>query len=277
MFLDRSDPESATIFTRPPGTEVLNASDLEFDTEAGFELSATRYLNPCWDLELRYMQIDGWRANNLLDLPPGAFGTIGTNPPTFLGAVNGMTIDSSYRSELHSTEATLWRRWNDWLRVGTGFRYVEFSERFHSDIENPISEAAVDFSTRNHLYGAQLATDALLLQRGLMTVELLGKAGIYGTHAKTSASMHQPLDTVLGSTRDTESTVSFVGELTPTTTVRLTDRLTLRSGYQLLWLEGLALAGNQISNTGLAATTSTADTDGGVFAHGATVSLEFTR
>jgi hypothetical protein len=54
---------------------------------------------------------------------------------------------------------------------------------------------------------------------------------------------------------------------------RLNNNVSLNSGYQLLWFDGVALASEQIFATN-AVTGSGIDTDGFVFYHGALISMD---
>ena len=55
----------------------------------------------------------------------------------------------------------------------------------------------------------------------------------------------------------------------------LTDRLSARVGYQLLWLEGVALATDQLDNSNPSIPIATLDNGGGVFYHGGFAGTEF--
>jgi hypothetical protein len=68
--------------------------------------------------------------------------------------------------------------------------------------------------------------------------------------------------------------VGFIGDLNVNLSYRLSDTWRLRTGYNFLWLTGVALAPNQFDFGG----TSTAGTGlnggAGVFLHGANLGLE---
>jgi hypothetical protein len=124
------------------------------------------------------------------------------------------------------------------------------------------------------LYGGQLGADATLWCGDRLTVEGLLKAGIF----HNSAGQNTILDTgvVVVNAADDDDRTAFLGELAFTANYCLTDTLSLRAGYDLLWVETVALAADQIPATnfftggGIAA-------DGGAFYHGAFVGLEYRR
>ena len=104
------------------------------------------------------------------------------------------------------------------------------------------------------------------------------KGGVYG-NASTRRSV---LDNNTfnsgnaGFTLDNHGKIAFVGELAFGSSYRLTDTLSLRASYNLLWLEGVASAGDQfttppspINGAGGNTTISTGPpVGGGAFYHG---------
>jgi hypothetical protein len=69
--------------------------------------------------------------------------------------------------------------------------------------------------------------------------------------------------------------VAFVGEIGITGAYQMTPHIALRGGYQLLWIQGVAIATEQVGATTLL-TRSSIDTGGGEFFHRALAGLEFT-
>ena len=68
--------------------------------------------------------------------------------------------------------------------------------------------------------------------------------------------------------------VGFVGDINYSLVRRLNDRWSLRAGYNLIWLSGVALAPNQFDFS-FTTTSGTQLVDGGsVFLHGANLGLE---
>ena len=71
--------------------------------------------------------------------------------------------------------------------------------------------------------------------------------------------------------------LAFCGEIGITLTYDLTERLSIRGGYQLLWLDGVALASQQplFSLTGPLDDHITTATNGDLFYNGAFAGLEY--
>ena len=69
--------------------------------------------------------------------------------------------------------------------------------------------------------------------------------------------------------------VSFVGEIGLTGVYQWTDHIAFRGGYQVLWVEGIAVASDQLTAVDVLSA-SGINTDGGIFYHGALASIDFT-
>ena len=131
----------------------------------------------------------------------------------------------------------------------------------------------------NHLYGFQIGADAVLLRPTagfhvdtIVRVGVLGNNADQTTRAPVLANFNGFVDQVGASGDET----SFMAELGVRGVFQLTDSWSVFGGYQALWLDGLALAPEQIPVTDLSAPGSAAlNTDGELFFHGATVGLQF--
>ena len=71
-----------------------------------------------------------------------------------------------------------------------------------------------------------------------------------------------------------DSQTSFLGEIGLVGVMEINDTLSVRAGYQVMWLEGIALAPDQITGTDLSAPGSaTVRAENGLFYHGGSVGL----
>ena len=160
-----------------------------------------------------------------------------------------------------------------------GFRYVNIGSDLNiaaSAYPAPYTEnAAYTVHAGNRLFGGQLGGRL----RGTLNrfgLELTGKAGIYGNAADQSQTVvdypNYPL-------RPTTSTlggdVAFMGEINLSGIYRLSDAWSLKAGYNLIWIEGLALAPDQLDfNIATSPSGNQLSTDGGIFLYGANVGIE---
>ena len=121
------------------------------------------------------------------------------------------------------------------------------------------------------LVGASLCS--LLSENCFLTV--WGKAGIYGNDARHQSILRDVNNTV--TTRnysDDHDAAAFLGEIDTRLSLRLTSSAFVRIGYDLLWIEQLALAPEQFQQDAATPDASTR-TDGGVFLRGAYAGFRF--
>lgn len=157
-----------------------------------------------------------------------------------------------------------------------GFRWVELQDnRFFDQNSNNPNANEIDIVNQNQIYGGQLGTDILLWDRGgPLTINSELKAGIYSNRSKSYRErLVSPGGVIppVGTWEDKSNQTAFIGDLGVTAKYRLTDRLAIRGGYQMLWIEGLSLAdayGDRFDDQ------TRLDTSGGLFYHGATVGFE---
>ena len=133
-------------------------------------------------------------------------------------------------------------------------------------------------STTNNLYGFQIGADGKLFERSHFSINGLIKAGAYLNHASelTGVSLAK---TVYESGASTNH-AAFVGEGGMQCKYQVTSAITLKIGYEILWLAGVALAPGQIQETYTIYSPTNVYTRGvnsrsDVLFHGATAGLEF--
>lgn len=247
-----------SVFLRRESTNFAgNFEPFEFGFEAGVDTDIRRRIGNGNHLQVRYFGVDSWS-----DQP---------------ASINGGPAFHNYDSSLHSTEINLRSQRSDWLTLLGGFRWVELQDNrfFNQNTNNPNSNE-IDIVNQNQMYGGQLGTDILLWDRGgPLTVNTELKAGIFSNRAKSYRERlaSPPIGQVpsVGTWEDRSYQTAFVGDLGVNAKYRLTDRLAIRGGYQLMWVEGLSLAdayGNNFDDN------ITIDTTGGLFYYGATVGFE---
>jgi hypothetical protein len=281
VFLDRSDPRSAVLVTdsfAPGGTVLLNADEFNFDAQAGWDiyLARERVFGP-WGIEVNYFNIDGWNASTDPVLSPtGAVVQFAT--PIGNTALPS-TVAGSYASQLYSVEINARRPLCEWLTLLLGFRFLELDESgltISQDIGPGANTANYSIKSQNCLPGFQIGWDSQIPVGRRLVVQAIGKAGIYGNRATNNVAITQTVGAGFGSV-DIAAQTAFVGQLDFAASYAVTDHLSVRGGYQLLWLEGIATAAEQVNVSdpangigGIAATN-------GVFYHGAFVGLEYRR
>lgn len=235
IFLKRDRPVPGTVVgANPAGTRFSSASDFSFDWEPGVDVGLARRFSGGTILEARYFGADSDDTNAFVT--PGNFIGAGFTGP------GGTNFSGKYLSMLDSTEINLRRPVNDWLSLLGGFRWIELKDEMFYKLNGNV--ATGDYEYNNRLYGGQLGASLNFArpQRRLIANAQI-KAGVYGNVADGGIFEYQG-NNFIGSFVDSDTTTAFVGEIDLTLGYRLTNHLVLRGGYQLLWLDRVALAGD---------------------------------
>ena len=257
-----------------PGTTVLTAGSPTFNLQPGVRVLVGWQLDDCNALELLYFGIYNWSAsataagNNNLAIP----GDLGLASLDFFAA-DRMTL--SYRSTLNNAEANYVGSLGGDLSLLGGFRYLSVNETFNirsTDVDTGTSNYHVH--TNNNLYGGQLGARWYQV-RGDWDLMATGKAGIFGNDGSQSQTITDfPSGFFLRDSGNIRGgNVAFVGDINLSAAYYLNDVWTLRVGYNLLWIEGVALAQNQLDFTDTPSSGTTLRT-AGFFAHGVNVGLQ---
>ncbi|MDZ4821794.1 MAG: BBP7 family outer membrane beta-barrel protein [Planctomycetota bacterium] len=244
------------------GTTVLSAADMDGDYGWGYELHARR---PGWDV--RYMQLN--------------FGdTLNGNavaPTLYLQDVYAGPAEFRYHSDLYSLEVTClcfddcdpWRR-------SSGFRYLRLDEQLDFNLVGAY-QPTDRLETTNDLYGWQWGTERAIIDRCDSPFQLhaFGKAGVYYASMDLTNTAFPGL--INDTARDSEGSVAFVGELGFNGSVQVTEQFSLDAGYQVMFIEGVALAGEQATTVNALAVPAVAEINcGGLFYQGFTFGATYT-
>lgn len=250
--------------TSPAGRELLNTSDLRFETEPGFRLGLSRRLSCNWDLEMVYFQADDFDATNTVFHP----GLLTFQAPNFIavadGAVAGMNF--TYNSRLYNTEINLKRHVGPAVVLMGGFRWIELSEEFSGSFVTATAKDAFWITdVNNHMYGFQVGAEVKIWDRGgPLTVLGTGKAGIYSHHVDQTSESPRIDEALVAS----KSHAAFVGELGMMAVYQVSRHVVLRAGYEMLWLNSIALAPEQIDSTDFGSGVAAVNTGGDALYHG---------
>jgi hypothetical protein len=298
-FTDRPivvDPNTNTTF--------LSTSDLDFGFDPGLRATLGMLLYDNRTLEFSYFGLFEEESSSVALAPdPGAFLIF---PDNFAGNVfvDMDRVRARYSSELHSFEVNLpsccgccdqcsdqcgccgaqnqCGRGNlrcrsvEWF---AGFRYLHLGEEFdiaaQRTVGGLIEEGAYNIRTTNNLYGGQLGA-RLRSWVNRFGGELTGKAGIYGYDAEQTQSVTDfPNFALRPTVSNSGGGVAFLGEINLSAFYRLTDVWSVRAGYNTMWIEGLALAPDQLDFNFADATSGAQLNDGGgMFLHGASAGVE---
>ncbi len=280
LYMRRENSSDNLLVERAAGNvSLINASDFDFNYEPGIDLGAIYRYDCDRAVEVRYLWLDDMGAQ--ADFTQAASNvTIFTTPTTnWNGAETG---EFDYATEVQSLEVNLLRNpcGNNWY-WGAGFRYLNLEEEFAGRIEGAGGAVGSDIAweTENDLFGFQLALKgSRQLGCSRFRINSFAKAGLYWAD--------QDADFVVsgagfGSTAtDSNDQAAFVGEAGIDLVYEVRCNVTLKAGYQLLFVDGAALASEQVSTTDQFNTTGVRPmtiNQGSVLFHGLNFGLVITR
>ena len=102
-------------------------------------------------------------------------------------------------------------------------------------------------STTNNLYGVQIGADVKVLEFGRFSLDGVIKIGLFDNYAEQSTGVS--LKKQVQPSQATTNHAAFVSEAGLQLKYQLTKGLALKAGYEVLWLDGVALAPGQIQET----------------------------
>ena len=277
IFLHRSTPQPSLIVETWDSSEtLLDAGDFNFlRWKAGPDISAVRLLEKSRVFDavgFRYFDVQGFQAgSSIVTGDSWRF-------PMSRGTLPNAGIDSVYQSRLYSAELNLHRQSRfDRLTWLAGFRWVGLQE----DLTMTVSlgpggpPAYYTYTTKNNLYGGQIGTNVLVWDRGgPFRLTCSAKAGVFGNPAANQYEIVDSQGTYRLLSADRQTQVAFVGDVGVTAISQLSEHIAVQGGYQLLWVRGAAIAGDQAVVADYT-TGNGISTRGGAFYHGAMASVNF--
>ena len=287
------------------GPIVLSTDDLDMEFADGFRATYSFLVGPSTGLELGYFGTHEWNSTASVTGASDLFTVFSNFGTVFIGPVQGFpqTADAAvfhgidYSSELHNAELNLRRRWvsANCLLHGSylaGLRYTRLNEYFsHNTRVADGGFLDFDLATQNDAIGAQIGTDLFVCVSPRFKVGAEIEGGVYGNNARSLANVRTlEVDDVnpaiqtaahpINNEALSESDVAFIGEASAIAMFRVTPRLTIRGGYTVMFMDGMALASENLnvnqSPFGNVNRSPNLSTNGEVFYHGANAGITWT-
>ncbi len=291
-----------TTFTTP-GTEAFNSDQFRQGMFAGPKLGLM-YRDPSgYGIEVSYFNVFTRSASTtngpddpadwLVMRAPGLFWQTQDFP------YQGMTW--SIATNLYSAEINGRLEISRRVTVLAGVRWLELNDKLvgtlsPADLSAPTWKQSCKFcdlfhvfpggapgdyppfwttSTTNNLYGVQLGVEARIWEFDRFSVEGAIKAGVFDNVASQVTGIS--LQKVVYPASATVNRPAFAGEASVRLKYQVDERLTLKVGYEALWLAGVALAAAQVRETYTGATVSAlgVDTGSNVLFQGITFGVDY--
>jgi hypothetical protein len=270
VVLQRSSSGSQQLLGDPIGNNpVFNAKDFNFPMAGGFSVRGERRGMCGWDVEGVYAQVISFQAARHVAGPVWMDVDGAGNVLPSLG-----DVQAEYKSQLFTGELNLWRHFGERFRLLGGFRALELEEHFSAAGSFPaLGFETVDEDAHNNLYGFQLGADVMLIEWMRLNVNCIAKAGAYSNTCSQNGHVAVQANPPGLFVAANGTHTAFLGEIGLQGTVEITSSLFFRGGYQLMWLDGVALAPDQLAVNNFV-TGAAGLRYGTVFYHGANMGFE---
>ena len=274
LMLWQGNLASQPLLNGPAGVAVLDANQAGTPLSAGPRAGLIFNLDDCYAIEGNYFNVGTFNGN--VFVPAGTYTPIGL-PAVFDPAADS-TATLVTAGRIQSAELN-WRRREccypiTWL---AGFRWVQWDQSLTlaSVPSGGGLEQQINAETDNDLYGGQIGADLNLWNAGgRLTVNGIGKAGVFYNDADQRSSGIDATGTAWGPAVGNADRVAFFGEVGAYATLAVTRWLAWRTGYSCFWLGGVAMPANQLAFVDPTVATAPINTSGSVFLHGVSTGLE---
>jgi hypothetical protein len=259
VWLTRDKPGDRNLTTSDDHF-VLSTEAFHFPLEVGMRLTLGRYLTDCTSIEGGFYGANFWDQRQSTALFPSVSGSGPLSP--YWGTGGGAFDTSAFSNSNQQT--ALWQSNFDsgelgirhWIFPSTsllfGFRYINVDDQLQLSAFNDASNhnagdsAFYRTSTTNNLFGVQTGVEySHELGTRWLFVSVEAKGGAFANAAQQQNVL---FNTATTDSQRSASDVQFASviDLSVGLTVLLGDHCTIRGGYSLLFLDGLALAPDQL-------------------------------
>jgi hypothetical protein len=259
-------------------TPALSVGDFDdFDWKGGPSFVFGYRPTPMDLWELSYFGLQDWNETLSLGSDLSAISL----PPT-LGSLIGGPFDAidilnvTYSSEIHDAEVNyFWHPDRKWLNWMVGFRYFQLDEQFNISAFEVEDLGVYNTRAVNNLYGGQLGCRAHFCTERC-SFSLTGKAGAFGNSVQMQQQIGPEGFPIIRDTNVSQGYWAFVGQVGCSVTYNFARHWYVMGGYDALWLEGVALAPDQLDFSVLDPEAGTRiNHNGSLFLHGAHAGIGF--
>lgn len=281
----------------PLGPIVLSTDDLDFDSASGFRLTLTHQVGPGSNIELSYLGQHNFSSGASVTSPTdslfsvfsgfGAFPLVGQG---FTETDQASFASIAYSSDIDNLELNFRQRYQgygckiqgSWL---AGARFFGLNEDFRMQTLSTLNNASAqyDVGTYSGLIGGQGGGDLWICVIPGLSIGAEGKAGVYMNNASQNTTIEGTTLIPALQERVTDCNVAFLGEASFMALWRLSQSWTVRGGYNIIYVDGVALATDNFNPTPPFLVPAyvnpprvpTLDTDGNLLLHGFTIGAEY--
>lgn len=250
IMLTREDPRNVQLGVGAGNADLgFNASRFDFGPKFGYETVVGRRFDDGNGFEGRFFDVN-----------------LGTGSPNFTGGGNTIftpfitpngvtgptpvTAAAGYVSSLKNLELNYRGQVTQAIGLISGFRYIDLGEELqltYTNLSGAINSQQI--RSKNEMWGGQLGLDALLYSGDRLSLSTFGKTGIFYNEASNSVykNFRSGATNTINSARGSDDEFSYMFESGLNANVQMTRRLSFQAGYNIMWINGVALASDQIA------------------------------
>jgi len=274
---------------------VFDTDNYDFTNQGGVRMSLNRTFMPGSYLEFSYLGIGNWASSQSV-LGNGdlfsPFSGFGVDPAgvgyaeTDQGSLQIFSTSNRFDSfELNMrrffTSANCWWQSSWWV----GMRYVRVDDDAVYNTQGITGDLAYTVDADNDMFGAQFGMDSALRLTTRWTLSIFGEVGVYGNRATQDSTIAINNAAIVLEETASSRRASMVVEGGFLSTFKIVPRGTLRAGYQVVYIDGIALGSDSFNfqtggatplGTALAGRQAFINDNGNAVYHGPTVGFEYT-
>ena len=272
------------------GPVVLNTADLDFQEQSGVRVTGAYLIGPASALEATYFGTANWADSETVtsnDNLYSVFGGFGADTfDAFPEVAQSQLASVAVSTELDNGELNLRHRAvsanclvHSSFLVGARYLRLRDDMIYFTQTDTIDYQGTLDYGVKadNDLVGAQVGSDLYLCITPRLKVGAEIEAGVYGNRSSQRTIIDCTSCDAVIVEKASETDVAFIGEAGAMGLFRLTPKTTLRGGYQVLYIDGVALASDNFrSDTPLGGRTPMIDNSSNLLFHGLNVGCEFT-
>ena len=299
-FLRRDDTDTINFASLGVnGSIVLDSDDFDFENEGVSSFTIGVPICNCYTMELSYFGLQEWEST-ALETNGGnqlfsVYSDFGVDPPGGFAETDQASLQAiSYESSLHNAEINFLHNGQVCCHpvyVLVGVRYVRIDERFEYDTVavNGSSQSTVD--TENDLIGFQMGVgmrhccgdyccaadcNPCLSCLKCLSFETSAKAGVFVNVADQQSTVLTTSGGLFSEERNDDN-VAFVSELGATASYSPSCCMSIRGGYHVFLVDGVALAPENFNRVApsLGTRRPVLRDNGSILYHGPSVGVEF--
>lgn len=263
VFMRRADIHNHSIVSdsnRPPkcnGCPNFKALDTEnlvhdFDFESGYRATLTYMMNKLSSFEASYMEIAQWQGDHTVR-GQGTLSFPFTDSSYAQDFTRADEARAAYDSKFYNVEFNYWGYSSpprvDYFSAAwiAGLRYMNLREHFDVSFHRSGNKSTYKIETHNHLIGPQLGANIQMNPIRCLSWDFNVKVGYFLDYAKQESSLGDRDNSIkLRDFEKHECTGTLLVDVLASLSFYFGNHFSIRSGYQMIYLTGLALAPEQV-------------------------------